>query len=753
MAEGFDAAPPVVSANLGMPLAGSDDQEQRLRDTERMQGTEVQSKFRQFLREHHDPASNTHPYRDQLKAHYVQGTYQLNVDLNDLRAYDAVLVDEFIKFPSDLLPKLELAAKEVVRKLTVPQPPLEDMPNFQVTLSNFPRFQDLRSLNSAQVNQLVAVRGIVVSAGKTRVKATKLTIMCRNCRAVKHIDSGNGFGSISLPRRCDTVYQAELQGQKCPLDPYRILPDSSKYIDQQRLKLQENPEQIPTGEMPRQTSLSLERYLVDTVKPGTRVNIIGIYTTYQATTTGRGADAGVAMRKMGIRMPYIQVVGIHDQSESADFRSGKFDPQDEEEMAKIAQTPELYQKIASSVAPSILGHEDIKKAIACQLFGGSAKKLPDGMRLRGDINVLLLGDPSVGKSQFLKWAHQAAPIGVYTSGKGSSAAGLTASVLRDPSSGDFHLEGGALVLGDGGLVCIDEFDKMDTRDRVAIHEAMEQQTISIAKAGITTILNSRTSVLAAANPHWSRYDDSKTAAENIDFQGTILSRFDLIFIVKDIQNADLDRKLAKHVIAVHNNPGVYARKADRADSQLFDTETLSKYVAYCRQTCNPRLNDEAAELLKNRYVGFRKKMRDKKFQDGMSGPTIPITVRQLEAIVRLSESLARMQLSPVATTAHVREAVRLFTVSTLDAATNQHRGDPISGTGEFYSKVRAAERFMIERISLGTTVSTEGLIRQTLEKDFPDNVARTALDNLCGKGVFRYKNQRRKVEHLGLEMA
>eukprot|EP00457_Paulinella_chromatophora_P002482 gb/GEZN01002487.1/.p1 GENE.gb/GEZN01002487.1/~~gb/GEZN01002487.1/.p1 ORF type:complete len:750 (+),score=71.07 gb/GEZN01002487.1/:43-2292(+) len=749
MTDSFDPTPVVSSANLGLM---NTDELRGDGESKATPKTEVLAKFRQFLREHHDEAGSF-PYREQLKAHYVQGTYHLEVDMNDLRSWDKALCNEFEADPADLLPLLEMAAKEVVRRLTVPQPRLEDMPEFQVLLTNYDKFTNLRELSAREVSKLVAVRGIVVSAGKGRVKATKLVIICRNCRQTKVLNCGSGFGHTSLPRRCETVYDSLIMTQKCPLDPFRILPDSSEYIDQQRLKLQENPEHIPTGEMPRQTSLSLERYLVGTVKPGTRVSIIGIYTTYTASTTGRGASAGASMKEMGIRMPYIRVVGIRDESDAAEFRGGKFDPEDEEEMNKISQTPDLYQKIGSSMAPAILGHEDIKKAIACQLFGGSAKKLPDGMRLRGDINLLLLGDPSVGKSQFLKFAFQVAPIGVYTSGKGSSAAGLTASVLRDPSSGDFHLEGGALVLADGGLVCIDEFDKMDAQDRVAIHEAMEQQTISIAKAGITTILNSRTSVLAAANPHWSRYDDTKTAAENIDFQGTILSRFDLIFIVKDIQNADLDRKLAKHVIAVHTNPtAAFTKKANEADSLFFSPETLSKYVAYCRQTCSPRLDDDAAEVLKNRYVGFRKQMRDKKTEEGgMSGPTIPITVRQLEAIVRLSESLARMELSPVATTKHVREAVRLFTVSTLDAATNENRGDPISGSGEFFAKVKAAERFMLERVSLGTTVSTEGLIRQTLEKDFSDSVARAGLDNLCGKQIFRYKNQRRRVEHVGAQ--
>ena len=217
----------------------------------------------------------------------------------------------------------------------------------------------------------------------------------------------------------------------------------------------------------------------------------------------------------------------------------------------MSKNPEIIQKISSSIASTLHGLEDEKKAIACLLFGGSTKLLPDHMRLRGDINILLIGDPSTAKSQLLKFVERAAPICIYTSGKGSSAAGLTASIIKDPSTGEFQLEGGALVLADGGIVCIDEFDKMRPQDRVAIHEAMEQQTISIAKAGITTILNSRTSVLAAANPLFGKYDDLRQISDQIDLQTTILSRFDCIFVVRDKRNKKHDKSMAEHIVDIH----------------------------------------------------------------------------------------------------------------------------------------------------------------------------------------------------------
>lgn len=437
------------------------------------------------------------------------------------------------------------------------------------------------------------------------------------------------------------------------------------------------------------------------------------------------------------------MLGIHEETEASEFSLSKFQREDEEEMISIARTSQLYEKVANSIAPALMGHDDIKKAVACQLFGGARKILPDGMRLRGDINVLLLGDPSVGKSQFLKFAVQMAPIGVYTSGKGSSAAGLTASVLRDPGSGDFHLEGGALVLADGGLVCIDEFDKMREQDRVAIHEAMEQQTISIAKAGITTILNSRTSVLAAANPIFSRYDDMKSPTENIDFQTTILSRFDLIFILRDLQNERRDTTMAKHVLAVH-------RKQEQATTQaqeqtgLFDVDKLRKYIAYCRQRCDPRLSPEAAELLKNRYVSFRRQMREHRRSTGAA--VIPITVRQLEAIVRISESLARMELSDVATPTHVNEAIRLFQVSTFQAATANF-GETV-GTPQWINSVKNAETALMNRLAIGMTSSYAGLVREMTGKGLDENAVRKAIDTLAQRGVFQFKMQRKQVERI-----
>lgn len=374
----------------------------------------------------------------------------------------------------------------------------------------------------------------------------------------------------------------------------------------------------------------------------------------------------------------------------------------------MAKDPLIYEKISKSIASAIYGHPDIKKAIACLLFGGSPKKLPDGMRLRGDINVLLLGDPSTAKSQFLKFVERVAPISVYTSGKGSSAAGLTASIIKDPS-GEFQLEGGAMVLADGGVVCIDEFDKMRPQDRVAIHEAMEQQTISIAKAGITTILNSRTSVLAAANPIFGRYDDLKHAAEQIDFQSSILSRFDCIFIVKDIRDESADKLIASHVVNLHT----YAKAREDTSSEI-SIEMMKKYLTYAKMKYFPRLSEEAGHILQDMYVSDRMNAKDQKISKKSTG--IPITVRQLEAIIRLSEAIARIHLQTQVKVQHVEEAHRIFKVSTLNAASSGMNAKNIESPVELMPLIRKVEEAIKRRVAIGTKISYTKLQQEMMQR-------------------------------------
>jgi len=449
---------------------------------------------------------------------------------------------------------------------------------------------------------------------------------------------------------------------------------------------------------------------------------------------------------VGVRAPYMRVIGIEVETEGAGraSRDLRFTPDEEEEFRRLASKPDVHAIIAKSIAPSIFGFEDVKKSIACLLFGGSRKRLPDGLNRRGDINVLLLGDPGTAKSQLFKFVERVAPIAVYTSGKGSSAAGLTASIMRDPTTRNFVVEGGAMVLADGGVVCIDEFDKMREDDRVAIHEAMEQQTISIAKAGITTTLNSRCSVLAAANSVFGRWDDSK-AEENIDFMPTILSRFDTIFIVKDEHNEERDMTLAKHVMNIHVNAA--ATEDESAEGEL-SLSFLKKYINYARSRCGPRLSQESGEKLKNKYVLMRsgtKAIED----DTEKRLAIPITVRQLEAIIRIAESLAKMELAPFAVDRHIEEALRLFQVSTLEAATS----GSLSGAEGFTTQedqelLNRIEKQLKRRFAIGSQVSEDSIVKDFVKQKYPEPAVQKVIYFMIRRGELQHRMQRKMLYRL-----
>lgn len=551
-----------------------------------------------------------------------------------------------------------------------------------------------------------------------------------------------------IPRDCQGSVMGDANGtgkSQCGLDPYEVLADRAQCLDQQVIKLQERPEDVPTGDLPRSMMCLVDRKLCSAVSPGTRVTAVGILSVFQSRDGGLGkkGDKGATV---AVRQPYLRIVGFQEDVLNGDTaRNPTFSVEEETKFKAFASTPRADQEIFSRVAPQIFGHDDIKKAVACLLFGGARKRMPDGTFRRGDINVLLLGDPSTAKSQFLKFTSKTAPIAVYTSGKGSSAAGLTASVIRDPSSREFYLEGGAMVLVDGGVVCIDEFDKMRPEDRVAIHEAMEQQTISIAKAGITTMLRSRTSVLAAANPPSGRYDDMKSASDNIDLQSTILSRFDLIFIVKDERSAVKDQMIARHVLEVHRSSGT-AGDADEAE-QREDEEFLKRYIEYCRTHCSPRLSDGAARLLASEYVDLRAEAKRAAVAGSEDIPAIPITVRQLEAMVRISESLAKMQLQTTATEVHVRQALELFRTSTMDAVRSGLM-DVAVFTDEQRTEIHRVEEQIRRRVAIGAFVSERKLVDELVRVGFSDSLVRKAMLFLQANGDFEYRRERRLVHRV-----
>lgn len=623
----------------------------------------IRRHFREFLRNYRQGA-HRYLYRDLLLRMHRRSEEiapKIEIDLAHVGEYDAALLGLLLGQPDDVLPVMEAAAADALKTLLydMEQKTKQQRENdtgednnetatadqgqgatttadqididtsgmqIQILLKGNLAFTPLRSIKSEHMNRLLKCPGIVISTSPVRSRATRVVIRCSRCLHTQTLLADGGpFGSIPLPRRCNGP-----DPNKCGPAPYGVDTDQCQFIDRQTLKLQEAPEKVPTGEMPRSVVMVVERGLVDRAPPGTRVSVLCIPTLFtMGGNKGSGGDS--------VRSVYLRIIGM--QRENAPGETATFSEREEEAFTLLARRGDVYQILSRSMAPSISGSYtvDLKRAIIVMLMGGCRKHLPDGLRLRGDINVLMLGDPSTAKSQFLKFAARVAPVGIYTSGKGSSAAGLTASVVKN-AQGEFYLEGGAMVLADGGIVCIDEFDKMRPADRVAIHEAMEQQTISIAKAGITTVLNTRSSVLAAANPVFGRYDDNKSAAENINLMTTILSRFDLIFLVRDVRDEDRDRTICKHVMGIHtsssqqgasnqNNNGHSGEDAAALSENSSDAiadnimriattgtgelevPAMKKFIQYAKNRCFPRLSEEAGDVLASSYVKIRDDVR------------------------------------------------------------------------------------------------------------------------------------------------
>ena len=623
------------------------------------------------------------------------------------------------------LRQFEAALKTCTQRIVYPSDRKIKLPEHQLLLHSSASELSIRDLTANNVSHIVRIPGIVIGASTLSSKSTVLAIRCRNCQHEEMLPVSGGFAGVSLPRTC--ARKAGEGEDKCPLDPYYVMHERCQFIDQQVLKLQEAPDQVPVGELPRHIMISADRYLANRVVPGTRCTVMGIFDIYQQKGSKKSSSAAVA-----IRNPYIRAVGIHADVDHTNKGNAVFTEEEEQEFLEMSRRPDIYSVFAKCIAPSIYGNEDIKKAIACLLMGGSKKILPDGMKLRGDINVLLLGDPGTAKSQLLKFVEKVSPIAIYTSGKGSSAAGLTASVQRDHNTREFYLEGGAMVLADGGVVCIDEFDKMRDEDRVAIHEAMEQQTISIAKAGITTILNSRTSVLAAANPIFGRYDDMKTPGENIDFQTTILSRFDMIFIVRDEHDRGRDERIAKHVMGI----AMGGRGVEEQVQAEIPIEKMKRYITYCRQKCAPRLSPEAAEKLSSHFVSIRRQVHASEINANQRS-SIPITVRQLEAIIRITESLAKLSLAPIADESHVDEAIRLFLASTMDAVT-QGEGQ---SSKELMEETNRVEDELRRRMPIGWQVNLSSLKREFVDgKGYSEQSLARALHIMAARETIRMRH-------------
>ena len=538
-----------------------------------------------------------------------------------------------------------------------------------------------------------------------------------------------------------------------------------EYRDHQTAVVQEMPEHAPAGQLPRSVPVVLDDDLVDQVKPGDRVQVVGVYRAVPGSALGRGGRGGGGGGILAFR---TVLVATNVRKVMRDASAVVFSGQDLENILAVREVPDVYERMAASLAPSIFGHDAVKKALLLQLLGGQEKRTHSGIHLRGDIHLLLVGDPSTAKSQLLRFMLHVAPLAVSTNARGASGVGLTAAVVADPDTHERALEAGAMVLADGGVVCLDEFDKMNPNDRVAIHEAMEQQTISIAKAGITTILNSRTAVLAAANPVFGRYDEGRDAADNIDFQTTILSRFDMIFLIRDRRDVEHDKTVASHVMRIHfadraRTAAAAAAAAalsssSSAGSGVLDVARLKRYIAYCRAKSAPAITESAARKLEDFFVLVRDSTRQRPGGNsgGSSGSSggargtsfsnkIPITVRQLEAIERITEALAKMTLQPTATEQHVEEAIRLFTASTVDALNTGAVTSAEQLTPEMQDQVQVAEALLRRTVPVGASALERHILAGFTKQGVSTVATRIALDAMVRRGEVEYRRQRRYV--------
>ncbi len=603
-------------------------------------------------------------YRDELNrlADAVEfgGDLSLYVDfLRDLSIYrEGRLGEELLSRPDVVLNHANegLALTENIHDVS--------LENCRVRFLNLPASRRvlIRDLRSEHISKFVAIEGIVRKVTEVRPRVVVAAFTCTKCGKLVNV-AQDEEATLKQPYECPA----------CKNKRFVFLPDESVSVDSQRIRIQEYPENLRGGEQPQQIDVMLEDDLTGKVNPGDRVIVNGI--------------VRAKPRKVGSK--HLQHMDLHVEGNSIEILQQEYEEfeiteEDKKRILELAEDDKIFDRVISSIAPSIYGHENIKLAIALQLFGGVPKKLPDGTEIRGDIHVLLVGDPGVAKSQILRYVHRIAPRSVYTTGKGTTTAGLTATATRDEFDGRWTLEAGALVLADKGIALVDEIDKMRSEDRSALHEAMEQQTVSVAKAGINAVLRARCALLGAANPKYGRFDRYTPIAEQIDLSPTLLSRFDLIFVLTDDPDEMRDRMLAEHILRTHeigekfeklrNIASVeYTRDELIKESELaeiipsIDPELLRKYIAYAKRTVFPVLSEEAKERITEFYLSLRSRAKE--------NSAVPVTARQLEALIRLAEASARLRLSDVVEREDVDRVIEIIKRSLEQIAVDPETGE------------------------------------------------------------------------------
>ena len=550
-------------------------------------------------------------YFDRINDMMAQNTQSLSVDYIDFDTYNPDLAKMLTHKPDGMLAAFDEAALSILREIH-PDYEQEIRDKIRVRIGNYTVSKGLRDINADLIDKLVSVSGMVVRSSEVKPLAKKVTYKCTNCGAPT--ESMLKGLVMKKPTKCSACGEKELE----------MDPENSIFVDFQMVRLQELPEDLPAGQLPHYMEVTVIGDLVDQCRPGDRVMLTGIVRIEAEQLAPQVKTSLFRLRMEGNNIEYLG--GRAGSKDTRSVERVAISTEDERQIRTIASKPDAYEKLVASFAPHIYGQEVIKESILLLIVGSVTKKLGDGSARRGDINVLLVGDPGTAKSEMLKFAAKIAPRGLYTSGRGSTAAGLTAAVLRD-KSGIMMLEAGAVVLGDQGLVCIDEFDKIKPEDRSALHEVMEQQTCSVAKGGIVATLNARTSILSAANPMYGKYDPYKNITENVNLPVPLLTRFDLIFIVRDIPEKDRDNLIASHILEIH-------RDIEHAAKPVIEIDLFSKYLTFAKRG-EPALTTEAIDIIRSYYMDMRKVD-----SEGM----ITVTPRQLEGLVRLATARARLLL-------------------------------------------------------------------------------------------------------------